>query len=161
MARHGCGRVSARCHSVSGRTRRHQQREPAGDARSHQADPCGARRLRSGQGAPGRGQSMAGRCQRLFRRRRRMPHGLSLPAHAPHLHGDRAGGPISHNRHPAADAGYSIQLSVGSVPAQSRRAHARNGDRRRARLSLVDLCHRPARAAQPGHSATARSPDGQ
>ena len=56
------------------------------------------------------------------------------------------------DRFPIADIlrqtpGYSVELPVGAVPAQSRRADARNGHRRRARLSVVDLCHRPARAA--------------
>ena len=36
-----------------------------------------------------------------------------------------------------------------------------NGHRRRARLSLVDLCQRPARADQPRHPAAARLADGQ
>jgi trehalose synthase len=44
--------------------------------------------------------------QRLFRRRRRMPHGLPLPADAAHLHGDRAGRPLPDHRHHAADAGH-------------------------------------------------------
>ena len=63
-------------------------------------------RLRARQAAARRGQSVAGGRQRLFRRRRRMPHGLSLSADAAHLHGDRPGGPLSDRRHPAADAGH-------------------------------------------------------
>ena len=72
-----------------------------------------ARRLRQGQGAAGRGQSVAGGRAGIFRRRRRMPHGLSLPADAAHLHGDRAGGPLPDHRHPAADAGHSRQTANG------------------------------------------------
>ena len=56
--------------------------------------------------------------QEYFGQQRRMPHGLSLPADAAHLHGDRAGRPLSHRRHHAADAGYSGRLPVGAVPAQ-------------------------------------------
>ena len=99
--------------------------------------------------------------QRLFRRRRRMPHGLSFPADAAHLHGDRAGGPLSDHRHPAPDAGYPGQLPVGAVPAQPRRTDARNGHRRRARLSVVDLRQRSARAHQSRHPPAARAVDGQ
>ena len=36
---------------------------------------------------------MAGRRAPLLRRRRRVPHGVPLPAHAAHLHGAPAGGP--------------------------------------------------------------------
>ena len=68
---------------------------------------AGARRLRARQAAARGGQSVAGRRQRLFRRWRRMPHGVSLPADAAHLHGDRPGGPFPDRRHPAADAGHS------------------------------------------------------
>ena len=99
--------------------------------------------------------------QRLFRRRRRMPHGLSLPADAAHLHGDRAGGPLPDHRHHAADAGNPGELPVGDVPAQPRRADAGNGDRRRARLSVVDLRRRSARAHQSRHPPAARAADGQ
>ena len=53
------------------------------------------------------------------------------------------------------------ELPMGAVPAQSRRADARNGDRRRARLPVVDLCHRSARAHQSRHPAPAGAADGQ
>ena len=53
------------------------------------------------------------------------------------------------------------ELPVGAVPAQPRRAHARNGDRRRARLSVVDLRHRSARAHQSRHPPPPRAADGQ
>ena len=113
LARHGRRRLPARRHSLSLRARRHQQREPAGDPRDHQTDPARARCLQPGQGAAGRSQPMARGRQRLFRRRRRMPHGLSLPADAAHLHGDRAGGPLPDRRHPAADAGNSARTASG------------------------------------------------
>ena len=40
-----------------------------------------------------RGEPVAGRRPRLLRRRRRMPHGVPLPADAAHVHGAAAGGP--------------------------------------------------------------------
>ncbi len=39
-----------------------------------------------------------------FGERRRVPHELPLPAHAAHLHGGPARGPLPHHRHPRADA---------------------------------------------------------
>ena len=103
---------------LSVRARRHQQREPARDARHHQAATERTRRLRQGQGAVGRSQSMAGGRPGVFRPHRRMPYGLSLSANAAHLHGDRAGRPFSDHRYPAADTGYSGRLPMGAVPAQ-------------------------------------------
>jgi maltose alpha-D-glucosyltransferase/alpha-amylase len=68
----------------------------------------------------------------LLRGGRRVPHELPLPAHAAHVHGDRAGGPAPDHGHHAADPGHPGELPVGRVPAQPRRAHARDGDRQRA-----------------------------
>src|ERR1700716_345650 len=154
-------RVLPRRHSVSVRARGYQQREPSADPRDHQEDPRGARRLCAQQAAAGRGQPVAGGRERLFRRRRRVPHGLSLPADAAHLHGDRARRPLSGHRHPAADARHPGELPMGAVPAQPRRAHARNGDGRRARLSLAPLCDRPAGAPQSRHPPAPRAAHGQ
>ena len=86
---------------------------------------------------------------------------VALPADAAHLHGDRAGRPLSDRRHPAPDAGHPRQLPVGDVPAQSRRADARDGDRHRARLPVVDLCRRSAGAHQSRHSPPPCAADGQ
>ena len=161
LARHRRRRLPPRRHPLSLRARWHQQRESARDAcRSSEAAPR-ARRLRQRQGAAGRGQSMAGGRAGIFRPRRRMPHGLSLSADAAHLHGDRAGRPLPDHRHPAPDAGYPGQLPVGAVPAQSRRADAGNGHRRRARLSVVDLRQRSPRAHQCRHPPAAGAADGQ
>ena len=55
----------------------------------------------------GRGQPVAGRRAGLLRRRRRMPHGLSLPGHAAHLHGAAPGGSAADHRRDGADAGHS------------------------------------------------------
>src|SRR6202022_675380 len=76
---------------------------------------------------------MAGGCAGIFRPWRRMPHGLSFPADAADLHGDRPGGSLSDYRHPAPDARHPEQLPVGAVSAQPRRTAPRNGHRRRAR----------------------------
>ena len=101
--------------------------------------------------AAGRGQPVAGGHQGLFRPGRRMPHGVPLPADAAHVHGAGARGPLPDHRHHAPDAADPRHLPVGDLPAQSRRADARDGDRFGARLSVADLRHRPARAHQPRH----------
>ena len=91
--------------------------------------------------AAGGGQSVAGGCQGLLRRRRRMPHGISFPADAAHVHGDRARGPLPDHRHPAPDAGYSAQQPMGDLPAQPRRADVGDGDLE----SSATSCGRPMR----------------
>ena len=144
-------------HPLSDRARGHQLREPARDPRRDQEDPGGDRRQVSRPHAAGRSQSMAGGRLCLFRPGRRMPHVLPLPADAAHLHGDRAGGPAPDHRHHAPDAGDPRQLPVGHLPAQSRRADARDGDRPGARLSLELLRRRPADADQSRHPPAARA----
>ena len=52
-------------------------------------------------------------------------------------------------------------VPMGGVPAQSRRADARNGHRSRARLSVEPLCRRPARPDQPRHPPAAGAADGE
>ena len=94
---------------------------------------------------------MAGGRARIFRRRRRVPHGVSLSADAADVHGDRAGGPAPRHRDHAADAGHPGQLPVGDLPAQPRRAHARDGHEQGARLHVPDVRRRPARAHQRRH----------
>ncbi len=73
------------------RARGHQLREPARDARVPQALPQGHRRRVPRPGAAGRGEPVARRRRRVLRRsrhrRRRMPHGVPLPADATHFHG--------------------------------------------------------------------------
>ena len=101
--------------------------------------------------APGRGQPVARGRGRLLRRRRRVPHGLPLPAHAAAVHGHPHGGPLPHHRHPAADARHPGELPVGPLPAQPRRADAGDGHRRGARLHVPGLRPRPAGPHQPGH----------
>ena len=88
--------------AVSVRARGHQLREPARDARVPQALPQGHRRRVPRQGAAGRGEPVAGRRRRVLRRsrhrRRRVPHGVPLPADAAHLHGRAAGIALSRSR---------------------------------------------------------------
>ncbi len=64
--------------------------------------------------------------------RRRMPHGVPLPADAPHLHGGPARAALPDLRDPGPDPADTVRLPVGHLPAQPRRADARDGHRRRA-----------------------------
>ena len=155
LARDGRRRAAAGRHPLPGRARGHQLREPAGDPRRPEADPGRDRRPLRRPHAAGRGQPVAGGHLPLFRRRRRMPHGVPLPADAAHVHGDRPGGPEPDHRHHAADAGDSGKLPVGDLPAQPRRADARDGDAERARISVEHLRRRPADADQPRASGGA------
>ena len=63
------------------------------------------------------------------------------------------------DRHPITDILRQTpdipEVPVGDLPAQPRRADARDGDRRGARLSVEDLCRRSARAASISASAGA------
>src|SRR4030095_17150317 len=90
-----------------------------------------------------------------------MAHGLPLPADAAHVYGNRAGRSASDYRHPATDAGNAEQLPMGDLPAESRRADARNGHQQRARLSLEHLCGRPSRAPQSWYTPPLGAADGE
>src|ERR1700691_130825 len=121
LARPGYRRVSSVCGALPLRARGHQLQEPARDTRLPQARPQGGRRRVPGPGAAGRGQSVAGRCRRVLRRRqhrrRRVPHGVSLPADASHLHGGSPGVAVSDlgdHGPDTADPGYG---SVGDLSA--------------------------------------------
>ena len=128
----------------------------------HQADPRATLDAHYTGPAPARrGEPVARGRARVLRRRRRMPHGVPLPADAAHVHGDRAGGPPPDRRDHAADAGHPGQLPVGDLPAQPRRADARDGDRPRARLHVPDVRRRPAHAHQPRHPPAPRAADGE
>ena len=70
------------------------------------------------------------------------------------------------DRHPIveimrADARHPAELPVGDLPAQPRRADARDGDRRRARLHVPRVRRRPAGAHQPRHPPPPRAADGE
>ena len=154
LARHGRRRAAARRHSLPVRARRHELREPARDARGPQEDPRRARRAT----IPDRmllaeANQWPEDDRAVFRRRRRMPHGVPLPADAAHVHGDRAGGPAPDHRHHAPDAGDPRRLPVGDLPAQPRRADARDGDRRGARLPVARST--PPTGARASTSASA------
>ena len=151
LARPRRGRPAPGRGAVPDRARRHQQREPARDPRHPEEDPRGGRRPLPRPPAAGGSQHVARGHPAVLRGRRRVPHGVPLPADAAHVHGDRARGPLPDQRHPAPDPGHPGQLPVGDLPAQPRRAHAGDGHRQRARLPVADLCRRPARAHQPRH----------
>jgi maltose alpha-D-glucosyltransferase/alpha-amylase len=51
-----------------------------------------------------------------------------FPGDAADVHGARAGGPHADRRHHGAHAGDPVAVPVGDLPAQPRRAHARDGD---------------------------------
>ena len=63
----------------------------------------------------GRSQSVAHRRAPLFRRRRRMPHGLPFPADAAHLHGAAPGGSPADHRYHGADARHSRIPASGAL----------------------------------------------
>ena len=110
---------------------------------------------------PRRGQPVAGGRARVLRQRRRMPHGVPLSTDAADLHGGGRGGPLSDRRHHGADARHPGQLPVGDLPAQPRRADARDGDRARARLHVSNVRQRAADAHQSRHPPQACAADGQ
>ena len=113
LARSRRRRAAARRRAVPVRARRHEQREPAGDARRAEADAARARRRLPEPDAAGRGEPVAGRRARLLRRRRRVPHGVPLPADAAHVHGAAAGGSARDHRDPQPDARHSRDTASG------------------------------------------------
>ena len=143
----------------------HQLREPARDARVPQALPQGDRRRVPGPGAAGRGQPVAGRRGRVLRRpeerRRRVPHGVPLPADAAHLHGGAPRVALPDLGDPGPDAGHPGQLPVGHLPAQPRRADAGDGHRRGTRLHVRGVRQGPADEGERRHPAPARPAAGE
>ena len=155
------GRPAAGRDPVPHRARRHELREPARDARAHQADPRGnGRRLRQPRHPRG-SEPVAERRAAVLRRRRRMPHGVPLSADAAHLHGAAPRGPPADHRHHGPDAGHPALVPVGALPAQPRRADAGDGQRRRARLHVSRVQRRPAHAPEHRHPPPPRAADGQ
>ena len=133
------------CENLPETHRRHQV-----DSRSHR------RRIRQPTDS-GRSKSVACRRASVFRRWRRMPHGISFSSDAAHLHGASSGRSASDHRHHGADSADSGQLPMGPVPSQSRRVDARDGHRRRARLHVLRLLGGSAHAHQRRYPAKARS----
>ncbi len=84
-------------------------------------------------------------------RRRRMPHGLPLPGHAPHLHGRPPRIPLPRLRDPRQDPRHPLRLPMGHLPAQPRRADPGNGHRRGTRLHVGRIRQRPPHARQHRH----------
>ena len=104
--------------------------------------------------AAGRGQPVAGGRRRLLRRRRRVPHGVPLPAHAAAVHGAAAWRTASRSSTSSTQTpAIPETLPVGAVPAQPRRADARDGDRRGARLHVPRLRRTTRRRASTSASA--------
>ena len=95
--------------------------------------------------------------RRVLRRRRRVPHGVPLPGDAAHVHGGAARGRDADVRDPRAHAGDPRQRAVGALPAQPRRADARDGHRRGARLHVRRVREGPADEAQPRHPPPPRA----
>ncbi len=77
------------------------EREPARDPRGHEADAGGDRRVLPDRMLLAEANQWPEDVRSLFRRRRRMPHGVPLPADAAHVHGDRQGRPLPDHRHHA------------------------------------------------------------
>ncbi|CAA9331956.1 MAG: GH13_16 / GH13_36 / GH13_4 / GH13_23 / GH13_ 17 / GH13 / GH13_31 / GH13_40 / GH13_30 / GH13_29 / G H13_35 / GH13_20 / GH13_2 / GH13_34 / GH13_18 / GH13 _21 / GH13_10 / GH13_1 / GH13_19, partial [uncultured Gemmatimonadaceae bacterium] len=161
LAPHGRRRAAARRDPVPGGARGDELREPPRDARGAQEDARRARRRVPGAGVPGRGQPVAARRAPVLRRGRRVPHGVPLPAHAADVHGGAARGPHADRRDHGAHPRDPGLVPVGDLPAQPRRAHARDGDRRGARLHVHGVRARQADAHQRGDPPPARAADGQ
>ena len=104
LARSRPRRLQARCRAVPLRAGRDELREPARDARLPEARPCGGRRAVSRPGPAGRGEPVAGGSRRLFRERRRMSYGLSVPSNAQAIPRDPPRGRKADRRDPRADA---------------------------------------------------------
>ncbi len=123
-----------------------QLREPARDPRLPEAAARLCGRLRPRQAAPVGGQPVAGGCAPLPGRRRRVPHELSLSAHAAHLPGPGPGRPDA-DRGDYQDpyAAHPRVVPVGHLPALPRRADPGNGHRRGAAVP-VGLSTPPSRA---------------
>ena len=138
------------------RARGHELREPPRDARVPQEGPRDGRRGVPRPRAARRGQPVAGGRRRVLRRRRRVPHGLPLPGDAAHVHGAPPRGGDADLRDPRAHAGDPRQLPVGPVPAQPRRADARDGHRRGARLHVRGVRQGPAHEDQRRHPPAPR-----
>ena len=152
LARPGRGRLPSGRRAVPLRARRHQLREPAGDARVPQATArahrfeiskiaCCWPKPISGPKTPSPILDRGDECHMAF-------HFPLMPRLFMSL---RMEDRFPDRRNSAADAAIPPSLPMGPVPAQSRRTHARNGHRRRARLHVSRVRAGPPHAHQPGH----------
>ena len=155
LAGAGRGRPPARRGPLPLRARRDGLREPARDPRLPAPAEAPHRRPLPGPDAAGGGEPVARGRRPLLRQRRRMPHGVPLPAHAEAVHGDPDGGPPADRGHPRPDAPDPGRLPVGALPAQPRRADPRDGDRRGARLHGTGPTRATHRRASTSGSAAA------
>ena len=111
-----------------------------------------------------RGQPVARGRRCVLRRRRRVPHELPLPGDAAAVHVAAVREPDADHRHPRPDPDPTGELPVGDVPAQPRRADARDGDRGRAAHDAAGLrprrrdAHQPRDPAPSGAAARQRPP---
>ena len=137
----------------------HQLREPAGDPRVPASGSAARSTASTRTGCcwprPTSGPRTSSSTSATRGRRRRVPHGLPLPAHAAHLHGRTAGAALADLGDHGADAEASRRLPVGHLPAQPRRADPGDGHRRGARLHVRRVRQGPAHAGQPRHPASA------
>ena len=102
LARQGPRRLPVRRGPLPLRARGDELREPPGDSRLPEAPPRQPGRPVPRAHPPGRGQPVAAGRPPLLRGRRRVPHGLSLPADAAHVHGRlQRGSPPDHGHVPA------------------------------------------------------------
>ena len=161
LAGRRAGRLSPRRRALPLRARGHELREPRRDARVPQGGARGRRRRVPRPRPARRGQPVAGRRRGLLRRRRRVPHGVPLPGHAAHVHGAAPRGGDADPRDPLPDAAHPGQLPVGPVPAQPRRADARDGHRRGTRLHVRRVRQGPAHEAQRRHPPAPRAAHGR
>ncbi len=155
LARPRHRRLPGRRRALPLRARGDQLREPARDPRLPEEDAGIRGHALPGHAAARRGEPVAERPAPLLRQRRRVPHGVQLPADAPALHGHPPRGQPAHHRDHEPDARDPALLPVGPVPPQPRRADAGDGHRRGARLHVYRICQGPADAAQPGHPPAA------
>ena len=103
LARPRARRVSARCRAYL-----YERDGTNGEKLPETHAFCGGCAARSTRATRivsfGRGQSVAGRCRAVLRRRRRVPHGLPLSRDATHVHGDPARGCAADCGDPGVDA---------------------------------------------------------
>ncbi len=102
---------------------------------------------------------MARRRRRVLRERRRgrMPHGVPLPRDAAHVHGRPAGGRSAYRGGAREHAVDPRERPVGALPAQPRRADARDGDGRGARLHVCRVREGSTNEAEPRDSPASRT----
>ena len=113
LARARRRRLPRRRGAVSHRARGHDVRGPARDPRGAQVPARAARRALPGRMLLAEANSGPRSCA-VLRRRRRVPHGVPLPADAAHVHGAAAGGPQAARRDHRTHAGDPRDAASGA-----------------------------------------------